>query len=115
MLPLSESPMRMTSGRSRVALAVLFLAACDDGALGPSSTVESVAVIPGSFSLAVGDTLRLSTIARGDIGNPLLGRSIAWESSAPSVASISATGLVTGVGAGAAIITATIEGKAGSS
>ena len=106
--------MPMTSGCSRVALAVLFLAACDDDdALGPSSTVESVAVIPTFFTLAVDDTLRLTTIARGDIGNPLAGRPVAWETSSSSVATVSATGVVTAVGPGSASITATIEGKTG--
>ena len=70
-------------------------------------------MIPGVFSLVVGDTLRLTTIARGDIGNPLVGRQVAWESSSPGVATVSATGLVTAVGPGAVIINATIEGKVG--
>ena len=106
--------MRLTSGCTRMALAVLFLAACDDDdALGPSSTVESVAVIPTVFTLVVGDTLRLTTIARGDVGNPLAGRSVAWETSSSSVATVSATGVVTAVGGGNASITATIEGKTG--
>jgi alpha-tubulin suppressor-like RCC1 family protein len=105
--------MRLTSGCSRVALAVFLVTACDDDALGPSSTVESVVVIPTAFTMVVGDTLRLTTIARGDIGNPLAGRPVAWETSSSSVATVSATGIVTAVGNGIASITATIEGKTG--
>jgi len=87
---------------------------CDaDDVAGPSSMVETVAVIPGVFSLVVTDTIRLTTIARGDIGNPLAGRPVVWETSSPSVATVSASGLVTAVGTGAVNINATVEGKVG--
>src|SRR5688572_23932617 len=106
--------MHRISGLSNVALAMLLFAACNEvDTLGPSSTVESVAVVPGVFSLVAGDTIQLTTIARGDVGNPLTSRSVAWQSSAPSVASISEGGVVTGIAIGVAIISATIEGKSG--
>jgi alpha-tubulin suppressor-like RCC1 family protein len=101
------------SGCSHLVLALLLMASCSDDSVSPSSVVETVAVIPGVFSLLAGDTLRLTTIARGDIGNPLVGRPVVWETSSSSIATVSETGLVTGVGAGAAHITATIEGKVG--
>jgi alpha-tubulin suppressor-like RCC1 family protein len=97
-----------------VILAALFVASCDDDdALGPSSAVETVAVIPGVFSMIVGDTLRISIIARGEVGNPITGLPVLWETSSPSVVTISTTGLVTAVGPGAASITATAEGIPG--
>lgn len=106
--------MRSIDGCSRLVVAALCFAACDDnGGVDPSSLVETVAVIPGVVSLTVGDTLRLTTIARGDVGNPLVGRPVVWETSSASTVSVSQAGLATGVGAGAAHITATIEGKAG--
>lgn len=107
--------MRSIGRCSRRVAAALILVACDgnDGTLDPSSHVETVAVIPGVVSLTVGDTLRLTTIARGDIGNPLGGRSVAWATSSASTVTISESGLATGVGAGAAKITATIEGQVG--
>src|SRR4030095_16175453 len=106
--------MRRTFGCSCVVLAAILTASCDDdGALGPSSVVETVAVIPGVFSMVVGDTLRLVSIARGDIGNPIAGRPIAWETSSPNVVPVSKTVLVTSLGAGAANINATIEGVVG--
>jgi len=43
----------------------------------------------------------------------LTGRVVGWASSNPAIATVSATGLVTGVAAGAATITATSEGKSG--
>lgn len=107
--------MRMTSRNSCVALAILFLASCDeDDGLGPSSIVETVAIVPGSFALIAGDSVQLTTIARGDIGNPLVGRTVTWESSVPTVATISAAGVLKAVSAGAANITATIDGIEGS-
>jgi len=107
--------MRRTFGCSCVLLAAILTASCDgdDDALGPSSVVETVAVIPGVFSMIVGDTLRLVSIARGDIGNPIAGRPIAWETSSPNVVTVSETGLVKALGAGAANINATIEGVVG--
>src|SRR5690606_11772194 len=46
-------------------------------------------------------------------GKPLTGRSVAWASTAPAVATVSASGLVTAVTPGTASITATSEGKTG--
>jgi alpha-tubulin suppressor-like RCC1 family protein len=110
----SEVPMRRVSGFLHQVLALLFLASCDGEELsGPSSIVETVAVIPGVFSMVVDDTIRLTIIARGDIGNPLVGRPVVWETSSASVATVSASGLVTAVGTGAVNINATVEGKVG--
>ena len=111
---ISEVPMRRVSGFLHLISALLVLASCDgDDLSGPSSIVETVAVIPGAFSLVVNDTIRLATIARGDIGNPLVGRPVVWETSSPGVATISQSGLVTAVGPGAVNINATVEGKVG--
>jgi hypothetical protein len=107
--------MRAFSCRSTFALVALCVASCDDNGnpSGPSSIVASVGVIPGVFSLVVGDTLQLTTISRGKAGNPLIGRSVAWTTSASTVATVSSTGTVSGVGVGSAMITATVEGKTG--
>src|SRR5439155_193222 len=48
-------------------------------------------------------------------GNPLTGRTITWSSSDNSVATVSSSGLVSGVVAGSATITATSEGQSGPS
>lgn len=107
--------MRLAVRNARLVLVVLVFASCDeDDGLGPSSIVETVAVVPGSFALIAGDSLQLTTIARGDIGNPLVGRTVTWESSAPAVATVSASGMLKAIAAGAADITAAIEGKEGS-
>ena len=78
----------------------------------PTSTpIASVAVTPGSGAVYVGRTMALSATPRDAAGNPLGGRTIAWSSSADSVARVDAAGVVTGVAVGTATITATSEGQ----
>jgi N-acetylneuraminic acid mutarotase len=66
-----------------------------------------------TLSLQVGATSLITATARDAQGNALAGRTIAWNSSAASVASVSATGLVTAHTPGTAQIRATSEGKFG--
>ena len=61
--------------------------------------------ISGGSTVAAGSTLQL-TAAPKDQNGGAIAATIAWTSSAASVATVSAAGLVTGVGAGTAIITA---------
>jgi alpha-tubulin suppressor-like RCC1 family protein len=109
--------MRPISGHACAMLALTLLGACadGDGALDPSARVESVAIVPGIVSLVVGDALQLTTIARGKIGNPLTGQPATWATASPGVVTVSNDGFVTAVGPGAAIVTATIDGKVGTS
>jgi len=76
--------------------------------------VAAVAVWPPSSSIAVGLTLQLTATPTDGAGNPLQGRLVTWASSSPSVATVSPSGLATGVAQGSATITATSEGKSGS-
>ncbi|HEY3220376.1 MAG TPA: Ig-like domain-containing protein [Gemmatimonadales bacterium] len=78
-----------------------------------SVPVASVAVSPGSPSIRVGGTVQLTATAKDSAGNVLTGRVVSWASSASGVASVSGSGLVTGVAAGTATLTATSEGKSG--
>ena len=75
--------------------------------------VASVAVTPASVSLLVNATQQLSAVTKDSAGNVLTGRSVTWASNATGVASVSASGLVTGVAAGSATVTATSEGQSG--
>lgn len=77
--------------------------------------VASVTVTPPSADLVVGGTTQLTATPKDLNGNVLSGRPSTWSTSAAAIATVSATGLVTAVGAGAATITANIEGKTGSS
>ncbi len=97
-------------------LLVLALPACGgDGPTPPDGpTVASVVVTPTSPTLEVGKTLQMSAIARDPNGGTVTGVTVTWTSSDAAVASVDAKGLVTGVAAGAAAITATVAGVAGS-
>ena len=75
--------------------------------------VASVTVSPAAAALLVGQTAQLTATPKDANGSPLSGRAVAWASSAPAVATISANGLVTGVAAGTATLTATCEGQNG--
>lgn len=73
--------------------------------------VASIAVTPTSASLLPGGTTALSAVTTDAAGNVLTGRMVTWASSAPSIATVSASGVVTAITAGSATITATSEGK----
>jgi len=76
--------------------------------------VASVAVAPASASITIGGTVQLTAIPKDASGTPLTGRTVTWASGNSAVATVSASGLVTGVAAGSTTITATSEGKSGS-
>jgi uncharacterized protein YjdB len=76
--------------------------------------VATVTVAPASASVSVGETVPLSAATRAADGTLLTGRAITWETSDPSLATVSAVGVVTGVAAGGLVtITATSEGQVG--
>ena len=77
--------------------------------------VSSVVVSPPSAGIRVSATTQLTATTRDSIGGVLTGRVVTWGSSDPTVATVNSTGLVTGVAAGTATITATSEGKSGTS
>ncbi len=77
--------------------------------------VAAVSVSPASVSLSVGGTTQLIATPRDSAGNPLTGRTVSWSSSNGAVASVNASGVVSGVAAGSATITATSEGQSGTS
>jgi uncharacterized protein YjdB len=76
--------------------------------------VASVNISSEPGPVAVGRTRQLAAVVRDASGNELTGRGLAWTSSDPAVAEVSALGAVTGLKPGAATITATAEGRSGS-
>lgn len=76
--------------------------------------VAAVVVTPTVATLLLGATLQLAAAPQDSSGAPLSGRVVTWASSAPAVAAVSASGLVTAVATGSATVTATSEGKTGS-
>jgi uncharacterized protein YjdB len=114
----------MTSLMSRIRFVTLatagFLVACggggDAGGGGtnppPSpAAVASVALNPTTASIAPGASVTITATPRDASGNALSGRTVSWSSSSTSVATVSSSGVVTGVAAGSATITATSEGQ----
>lgn len=75
--------------------------------LGPSSITVSGA--PLSLD-AAGATVQLTATVRDQNGQLITGAAIQWTTSAPTVATVSAAGLVTAVGEGTAEISATTAG-----
>ena len=105
--------MRPVACSLSVLSAGLFLLACDTGQE-PEPTVASVAVTPATASLdALGDTIRLTAHATDTRGKAMTCTSLTWSSSAQSITTISASGLVTAVANGVATVTATCDGMSG--
>src|SRR5713101_8036472 len=100
-----------------LAAALLMGMACKDSTSPPAPAgppaVASVTVAPSPGTLLVGSTAQLTATTKDSAGNVLTGRAVTWASSNPAVATVSATGLVTGVAVGSATIMATAEGKNG--
>ena len=76
-------------------------------------TVASVTVTPAPASVGLGQSVQLTATLKDANGNVLTGRVVTWASDNPAVATVSSTGLVTGVAQGEATITARSETKSG--
>lgn len=119
----------MSSRRGRfVAVGVLMLAAACGSeqkaadrvlvtepmlAKGAPSAIRTVTVAPSSASLAIGATVQLTATARDNKGN-VISTTFTWTSSNAAVATVTASGLVTGISAGSASIVATTGSKSAS-
>src|SRR5262249_22031974 len=80
-----------------------------------SIPVASVTVAPASASVQAGNTSQLTATPKDAGGTPLSGRVVTWSSDNTAAATVNTSGRVTGVAAGTATITATCEGKTGTS
>ena len=77
-------------------------------------TVAAVSVSPASSTIYPGRTEQFSATLVDALGNVLGGIPVAWSTSNSSIASVSANGLISGIGLGAVTITASAEGQSGS-
>lgn len=75
--------------------------------------LASIVVTPGSTSTTVGGTVQFSASLRDQHGNTVPGTPT-WSSSATSIATVSSSGLATGVAGGSAQIRATVGSVTGS-
>ena len=80
------------------------------GAGGGTTKINSVTVTPASASIQAGATIQLAATSK-----PGTASSFAWATSNASVATVSQSGLVTGIAPGVATISATASGKTGRS
>jgi hypothetical protein len=100
------------------ALLVVALALPFAGCSNPAE-VDSIAVTPTPPALNVGQTIQLTATGTYNHAKPHppttqdITDSVTWSSSAPSVATVSSTGLVTAVTAGTATISASMNGFTG--
>lgn len=99
---------------SRALLLGTVCLACSDEPAGLRALpVITIRVAPNTLTLPVGATAALEASVSDLEGNPLSGKEIAWSSSAPDVASVSRSGVVTAVSAGSASIGAYSEQSVG--
>ena len=75
--------------------------------------VASITINPASATTSVGQSVTLGAQTLDAAGNVLAGRVVGWSSSNQNVATVSNTGVVTGVTAGTVTISASSEGQTG--
>lgn len=109
--------MTRVTGLMPLLVGIAMLAACDADTVGPEiPVVATVEISPSAQTLTVGDTLRLSAVAKATDGTALAGRQVSWASLDGTYAEVEgsgATALVTARRPGSASITATVDGKVG--
>ncbi len=95
---------------SRALLPFLSLAAglsCGGSTSGPNVTVVAAVTVSAPLkNIDVGNTTQLSAVAFDQTGAQLVGVTFQWSSSDKTIATVSNTGVVTGVAVGSARITA---------
>jgi hypothetical protein len=103
-----------------VAEGVVTIAASSEGKRGSIQVsitpppVSSVEITPAEPSVVAGQIVQLNATLRDAANNVLTGRSVAWTTDNAAVATVDATGQVRGAAEGSAMVTATAEGKGGS-
>jgi hypothetical protein len=107
-----SSPKGRAGSLPAVLLGLLVLAAgCDSSPSAPQ--VDAVRVSSPEVQVAIGGSVQYSAEALDRSGNPVPGQSFTWSSSNPAVATVDATGRVTGVAEGNALIFAGVGGILG--
>ncbi len=76
--------------------------------------VATVLIVPDTLNLALGTSGRLQATAYDAHGGVITGLPVAWGSANDGVATVDATGTVTGTGRGTTSVSAAIGGKEGS-
>lgn len=112
--------LRFPEGCLGLLTVALVFSACGDGVAPKNDSVVTRVQIdaadPSSIigGLVVGESRQLKVFAFDSADNLLPGRAAKWSSSDPSKASVSSTGLVSGIVAGEVTISAEVDGRSGS-
>src|SRR5438132_24372 len=108
------------TARARLSLACwaltpgLFLACkTSDNGVADVLVVAQVAVSPPTATLTTQETLQFDAVPKTAGGLILPPRDVVWSSSAPTVASVSSSGVVRALALGSASIRATVDGVQG--
>jgi hypothetical protein len=98
-----------------LSLAAIFASqACDREPAGPPALAAvTITITPNQLTLPIRATFLLAATVRDADGRTLTDRTISWVSAAPEIATVSSAGMVTGVAAGSATITAHSEAGVG--
>lgn len=84
------------------------------GAVVVQQVAATVIVTPADPTVSIGADQQMTAVVSDAKGNAMAGAEVGWSSSDATIASVSATGLVTGVAEGTATITATSGNVTGS-
>ena len=68
----------------------------------------TVTLLPSSVAVLAGHSQQVTATVRDGAGNVLLGQTVLWYTSDPSIATVSSSGMVTGVAAGATLVRAMV-------
>ena len=129
-MPVAPQPLTRTSRRAarpaflrglRLLAGALILSACGGGDGGDgngnggngATTTASVRVTPATGTVDVGATVQLSALVLNGAGVAIPGRTATWTSQTPEIATVSTTGVVTGLTSGTASISASADGRTG--
>lgn len=105
--PVAPRQRRLPSFLSLLAVAVLATAACDDST-GNDDSIANLSVNPPTPTLNVGSVQQLVATPTTSSGRIVNNASVSWSTSVPGVATVDGNGLVTAVGGGTTVITATV-------
>ncbi len=93
-------------------LASLVLGGCEGDITPPGGgVVEFLLLQPDDITMTLGEARRIDVFPKNSRGAVLLGRAVAWTSSAPEVASVDEEGIVNALAEGLAKVTARVEGR----
>ena len=95
------------------ALGALSLTLACDAVTVQAPLVVSVDLAPTAMTIAIGESQQVQAVVRDADGTALSSAGLAWSSSDPGVASVTSTGLVSGIAVGTTTITARVGALSG--